>query len=231
MTLCPHCKSENNNFYYCKGCGRKFVITEKKSEKEKGTSTDFISEVIDIIEKKSNPSSFYEAVHSNTLEINLEEISKDEGILLIDGEQWTEITPKRRNSCFLWEIFFIYILSAMVSMATYIAGANEIVMIFQLYASAFLMFSFLAWFLIPYFLGFSPVASVIYHCSMFNLKNKPVKNRLSNLFNMFIFSAIPYIFVFPFLYSAIRSKFSENYKPLSFSLSEIKYLEKVQSKR
>ena len=231
MTLCPHCKSENNNFYYCKGCGRKFVIAEKKSEKKEGTSTDFISEVIDIIEKKSNPSSFYETVRSNTMEISLEEMSKDEGILLIDGEQWTEISSKRRNSCFLGEIFFIYILSAMVSMTAYIAGANEIAMIFQTYASAFLLFSFVAWFLVPYFSGFSPIASVIYHCSMFNLKNKSVKNMASNLFSMFIFSAIPYIFVLPFLYSALRSKFSENYLPLSFSSSEINYLEKVQSKQ
>lgn len=231
MTLCPHCKSENNNYYYCKGCGRKFFPVRTKSEKEKGTGTDFIDEVIDIIEKKSNSTSFYDAVGSNTLEISLEDISKDEGILLIDGEQWKDIPQKQQNGCFFSEIIFLYMLSAVITMVGYIAGADETGMIFQLYASVFLLFSFIVWFLIPYFGGLSPMSSVMYHCSMFRLTNKSVKSRASNLFSMFLFASIPYIFVFPFFYSLLKSKFSENYRPLSLSISEIKYLEKIQSKK
>lgn len=231
MTLCPHCKSENNNFYYCKGCGRKIVFAKKKSEKEKGIVTDFIGEVVDIIEKKSNPDSFYKAVSSNTVEISLEKISKDEGILLIDGGQWVNIPQKRQNDCFFGEIVFLYILSAVITMVGYIAGADEIGMILQLYASVFLLFSFVAWFLIPYFAGLSPMSSIMYHCSMFHVSDKSVKNRAYNLFLMFLFSAIPYIFIFPFFYSLLKSKFSENYKPLSFSISEIKYLEKIHGEQ
>ena len=231
MTLCPHCKSENNNFYYCKGCGRKLVFTRKKSERENGVSTDFISEVINIIDEKSNPKSFYDAVRSNTMEISLEEISKDEGILLIDEEQWKNIPQKQQNSCFFGEIIFLYMLSAVITMVGYIAGADETGMILQLYASVFLLFSFIAWFLIPYFCGLSPMSSIMYHCSMFLLTDKSVKNKASNLFVMFLFSAIPYIFIFPFFYSLLKSKFSGSYRPLSFSISEIKYLEKIQSKK
>lgn len=227
MTVCPHCKSTNNNFYYCRGCGRKLVAKNAKSLHEEKRSSDFIGEVISIIEKKSDVTGIKKIVGCNTLEISLEEISKEEGILLIDGGQWKDIPQKRQNSCFFSEIVFIYLLSAIITMSGYIAGANAFEMLCQLYASVFLLLSLLTWFLIPCLTGFSPVSSILYGCSMFSQTNKTVKNKVYNLFIMFLFSSIPYLFVFPFLFSMIMSAFSQKYRPIAFSISEIKYLAKV----
>ena len=98
---------------------------------------------------------------------------------------------------------------------------------FQLYASAFLILSFAVWFIIPYFTGFSPIASVLYNCALFTSDDESVKNKAKNLGMMFLLAAVPSIFVVPFLYSFLKSKFSKNYEPLAFSISEIKYLEKT----
>ena len=229
MTVCPHCKSTNNNFYYCRGCGRKFVSQNVKSSHEDRQSSDFISEVINIIEKKSDVTGIKKIVGYNTLEISLEEISKEEGILLIDGGQWKEIPQQRQNSCFFSETVSVYILSAIITMSGYIAGADALEMICQLYASVFLLLSFMTWFLIPCFAGLSPVSSILYGCSMFTKTNKTVKNKPSELFTMFLFSAIPYLFILPFFLSLILSAFSKEYKPAAFSTSEIRYLQKASS--
>ena len=229
MTVCPHCKSTNNNFYYCRGCGRKLVQKSDRSIHEEKPKMDFIGEVIDIIEKNSDTTGIKNIVGCNTLEISLEEISKEEGILLIDGGQWKEIPQKRQNSCFFSETVFLYTLSAIITMSGYIAGADAFEMLCQLYASVFLLLSFLTWFLIPCFTGLSPVSSVLYGCSMFMQTNKTVKNRVSNLFTLFLFSSVPSLFVFPFFIALIRSAVSQKYKPAAFSISEIKYLEKAGS--
>jgi len=229
MTVCPHCKSTNNNSYYCRGCGRKLVRKSAASLHEENPKMDFIGEVIDIIEKNSDTTGIKNIVGCNTLEISLEEISKEEGILLIDGGQWKEIPQKRQNSCFFSETVFIYLLSAIITMSGYIAGANAFEMLCQLYASVFLLLSFLTWFLIPCFTGISPVSSVLYGCSMFMQTNKTVKNRASNLFTLFLFASVPSLFILPFLISMIRSAVSEKYRPVALSSSEIRYLAKVSS--
>ena len=227
MTVCPHCKSESNNFYYCKGCGRKISGTSKPQIKSESHTPKFIEEVIDIIEQNFVYSDTSFVRIPGTERISLGEISKEEGILIIDGKQWQEIRPKQQCGCFFGELISIYIFSAIITMVGFIAGANGIEMIFQLYASVFLTLSLIVWFIVPYFTGFSPVSSVLYNCSLFTSKDESVRNRAFDLFTMFLFASIPSIFVFPFFYALLKSRFSENYRPLAFSISEIKYLEKT----
>ena len=229
MTTCPHCKSENNNFYYCKGCGRKIPLTSKPEERKKSSSFNFIEEVIDIIESKFISSDFTMTNIANMGSISLDEISKEEGIILFGNEQWQEISRKQQNSCFFSEMISIYIMSSIITMIGFIAGANDIKMIFQLYASAFLLLSFTELFLVPYFSGFSLVSSLLYNCSMFTYDDENMKNKTQNLLMMFLFASILCIFVVPFLYSLLKSKLSENYTPLALSISEIKYLKKISS--
>ena len=229
MTTCPHCKSENNNFYYCKGCGRKIPLTSKPEERKKSSSFNFIEEVIDIIESKFISSDFTMTNIANMGSISLDEISKEEGIILFGNEQWQEISRKQQNSCFFSEMISIYIMSSIITMIGFIAGANDIKMIFQLYASAFLLLSFTELFLVPYFSGFSLVSSLLYNCSMFTYYDENMKNKTQNLLMMFLFASILCIFVVPFLYSLLKSKLSENYTPLALSISEIKYLKKISS--
>ena len=226
MTICPHCKSENNNFYYCKGCGRKIPLTSKQEERKESSASDFIEEVIDIIESKFISSDFTVTTISNIGSISLDEISKEEGITLVGSEQWQKIPDKQQNACFLGEMLSIYIMTAVITMIGFIAGANDIKMIFQLYASAFLLLSFTEWFLVPYFSGFSLVSSLVYNCSMFTYGDENMRNKTQNLLMVFLFASIPGIFIFPYFYSFLKSKISDNYKPLALSISEIQYLEK-----
>jgi len=228
MTTCPHCKSENNNFYYCHGCGRRIPFSSKPKERKKSSSSDFIEEVIDIIESK-----FISDVTVTTIAnigtISLDEISKEEGIILVGNDQWQEIPRKQQCACFFGEIFCISMISAIITMIGFIAGANDAKMVFQLYASAFLLLSFTEWFLVPYFSGFSLVSSLLYNCSMFTYGDENMKNKTKNLLMIFLFASIPCIFVVPFLYSLLKSRFSESYIPLALSISEIKYLKKISS--
>ena len=229
MTICPHCKSTNNNFYYCRGCGRKIAAGTKPAVRKESSSPRFIEEVIDIIERNFDYSDITISAPASTFGINLGEISKDEGIFIIGGEQWQEIPTKQLCGCFFGELTCIYLISAIITMVGFIAGADGLEMIFQLYASVFLVLSLIVWFIVPYFSGFSPVASVLYGCSMFTSGNESTKNKAKNLFTMFLFSSIPYLFVLPFFYSMLKSRFSENHIPLAFSASEIKYLEKADN--
>ncbi|MBR4489680.1 hypothetical protein IKP13_03505 [bacterium] len=229
MTVCPHCKSTNNNFYYCKGCGRKIPENSKPAARKESASPRFIEEVIDIIERNLDYTDITISAPASNFGINLSEISKDEGILIIGGEQWQETDPAQQCSCFFGEIICTYLISAIITMVGFIAGADGIEMIFQLYASAFLVLSLITWFIVPYFTGFSPVSSLLYNCSMFTLENESAKNKAKNLFMMFLFSSIPSLFVLPFFYSLLKSRFSENYLPPAFSSSEIRYLEKAEN--
>ena len=231
MTICPHCKSKNNNSYYCKGCGRRITAISKPQKKSESTPPKFIEEVIDIIETNFMISDVTMTTVSNTGSISLGDMLKEEGITLVGGEQWQDISPKQQCGCFFAELICIYIISAIITMVGFIAGANEIEMIFQLYASSFLALSLIVWFIVPYFTGFSPVSLVLYNCSMFTLLNESVKNRAKNLFTMFLCSSVPSIFILPFLYSLLKSRFSENYEPFAFSTSEIKYMEKTGSEK
>ncbi len=228
MTVCPHCKSSNNNFYYCKGCGKRLTGISKPVSVPKADSPDFIEEAIDIIEKNFTSSGMTIRTRTNTKKIDLGEISKEEGILFIDGEQWKENTPKQQCSCFIGEIVSIYMISATITMAGYIAGANEIEMICQLFASVFLALSFVVWFIVPLLSGLTPISSVIYNSALFTLQDKSVKNKMKELMIIFLFSSIPYIFIFPGIYSALKAKLSKNYVPLPFLISETKYLKKIK---
>ena len=229
MTICPHCKSESNNFYYCRGCGRRISVTSKPEVKEKSKAPVFMEEVIDIIERNFLSADVTITKIANIDSISLGDISKEEGITLVGCEQWHETTPKQQCACFFCELISIYIISAIITMVGFIAGADGIEMIFQLYASAYLVLSFIVWFIVPYFTGFSPVSSVLYNCSMFTSKDESVKNKAKNLFSMFLFSFVQSILVIPFVYSLLKSRFSESYEPLAFSASEIKYMEKIKS--
>ena len=229
MTICPHCKSENNNFYYCRGCGRKIPFISKQEKRNESSSSDFIEEVIDIIESKFISSDFTMTNIANMGSISLDEISKEEGIILLGNEQWQEIPRRQQCACFFGGMVSIYLMSAIITMIGFIAGANDVKMVFQLYASAFLLLSFTEWFLVPYFSGFSLVSSLLYNCSMFTYRDENMKNKTQNLLMMFLFASIPGIFVVPFLYSLLKSKLSENYIPLALSISEIKYLKKISS--
>lgn len=227
MTICPHCKSTNNNFYYCKGCGKRIPVSSKQEKRKESSSYDFIEEVIEIIDNNFTLNDFTITRFSNIGQIDLVQISKEEGVTLIGSEQWQKISPKQQCSCFFFEIVAIYIISGVITLIGFVAGANTIEMRFQLYASAFLILSFAVWFIIPYFTGFSPIASVLYNCALFTSDDESVKNKAKNLGMMFLLAAVPSIFVVPFLYSFLKSKFSKNYEPLAFSISEIKYLEKT----
>ena len=122
-------------------------------------------------------------------------------------------------------------MSAIITMIGFIAGANDFRMVFQLYASAFLLLSFTEWFLVPYFSGFSLVSLLLYNCSMFTYGDENMKNKTQNLLTMFLLASIPSMFVVPFLYSLLKSKLSDKYMPLAFSISEIKYLKKISSEK
>ena len=209
MTTCPHCKSENNNFYYCKGCGRKIPPVSKPEERKKSSSSDFIEEVIDIIESKFLSSDVTVTTISHIGSISLDEISKEEGIILLGNEQWQEIPRRQQCACFFGEIVSIYMMSAIITMIGFIAGANDFRMVFQLYASAFLLLSFTEWFLVPYFSGFSLVSLLLYNCSMFTYGDENMKNKTQNLLTMFLLASIPSMFVVPFLYSLLKSKLSD----------------------
>ena len=145
MTTCPHCKSENNNFYYCRGCGRKIPLSPKPEKRKESSSSDFIEEVIDIIESKFISSDFTMTNIANMGSISLDEISKEEGIILLGNEQWQEIPRRQQCACFFGETVSIYLMSAIITMIGFIAGANDVRMVFQLYASAFLLLSFTEW--------------------------------------------------------------------------------------
>ena len=227
MTVCPHCKSENNNFYYCKGCGRKITNVLKPAAKKDSQATNFIEEVIDIIERNFISDVTVTTI-SSPFRINLGELSEEEGITLLGSEQWQETRPKQQCNCFFGEIIATYIISAIITMVGFIAGAEGFETVFQLYAAAFLLLSFLVWFIVPYFTGFSPVSALLYKCSMFSSANESIKNKAQNLLTIFLFS-IPYIFVVPFIYSLFKSGFSEDYRPFPLSISEIKFLEKMES--
>jgi len=229
MTTCPHCKTLNNNFYYCKGCGRKIPHSLKPQTRKESSKSDFTEEVIDIIERSLLTSDVTMTNISNIGGISLDEISKEEGILLVGNEQWRDISHKQQCACFFGEIVCIYLISAIITMIGFIAGANNIEMIFQLYASVFLVLSLIIWFIVPYFSGFSLVSSLLYNCSMFTCDDENMKNKPKNLFMMFLFSSVPYIFVVPFFYSLLKSRLSEDYRPIAFSISGIKYLEKIES--
>lgn len=230
MSTCPHCGSLNNNYRYCRGCGRKLVAENKpRTVQNNSQAPQFIEEVINIIEEN-----FYDPeqlVTSGKITLNLAEISREEGIFIIDGEQWKKTSQKQQTACFLSETTFVYLFSALITMAGYIAGANDFETIFQLYAAVFLTLSCVIWFLIPCFSGFSVISPLLYRCSMFSAENKSVKGCFKSLFTMFLFSSVPYLFVFPFFFALIKSKLDPNYRPLPFLVSEINYLEKIEEQK
>ena len=229
MTTCPHCKTVNNNFYYCKGCGRKIPLGSKHEVRKESSKSDFTEEVIDIIEKELVISDVTIQYFPQSDFISLDEMSKEEGIILFGNEQWQEISHNEQCSCFLREIFCIYLISGIITMlgtGGYILEANfQIKTPFLFYAWSFLLISFIVWFIIPYFSGFSFISLLHSNCSMFTSADENIKNKLKNLIMIFLFST-PYIFIVPFCYSLLKSKFSKNYLPMALSMSEIKYLKK-----
>ena len=228
MTICPHCKSTNNNFYYCKGCGKKIPVSSKQEVRKESKSYDFIEEVIEIIDNNFSLSDFTVTQFTSIGQIDLVQISKAEGVTLIGSEQWQKTSPERQCSCFFAEMTAIYLISFAITFIGCTAiGAKNIEIIFQLYASAFLVVSLVIWFIFPYFTGFSPTAFVLYNCALFTLNDESAKNKAKNLGTMFLLAAVPSIFIVPFLYSYLKSNFSKNYEPLAFSISEIKYLQKT----
>ena len=204
MTTCPHCKSENNNFYYCKGCGRKIPLTSKPKNRTESSSSDFIEEVIDIIESKFISSDVTVTTISNFGSISLDEISKEEGIILLGNEQWQEIPRRKQCSCFFCEIATLYAISAIITLIGYNAGANNFKMVLQFYASAFLLLSFIELFLVPYFSGFSLASLLVYKSSMFTYSDENMKNKTQNLLTFFLLASIPSIFIIPFFYSLLK---------------------------
>lgn len=228
MIVCRRCKYENNNYQYCCGCGRRLSSeSEEKFEKLPEESPRFLDEVIDIIEAKSALSDFDLKQTPRRYVIDLKDISKSEGILLIGNEQWKTVGDKEKGKNFLSEFILIYFLTFFTLMVSVAAGIDKFEMILKCYTVSFLLISFVFLFLLPYFFGFTIVAFLYGKYALCTKSHEFIRGRAKELFLLFIFSAIPSLFIFPFLFSIISLKVSKRYFPLALKMSEIDYLEKI----
>ena len=226
MTICPHCKTSNNNFYYCKGCGRKITSTSKPITVKKASSPKFTEEVIEFIENNFSSSDSTITRETDTGKFNLGEKSQEDGIFLIEGKQWAQISTQQQCKCFSGELLCIYIITAIITTGGFISGVNDIEILLKLYASAFLAISFISWFIVPYCSGLSPISLILHNCSLFTSDLESVKHKAKELIIMFFASSLLYIFIFPFFILILKTKFAKNYLPGSFQISNTNYLKK-----
>jgi len=225
---CVHCSYENNNFSFCEGCGRPLLKRAgEKFSKLPEESTKFLDEVINTIER----SFFSEEIVQNTLDvktsiINISDISRESGILIIDRSQWKETEKKKKSASFYGEIILSYFLSLIMSGITFFAGLSGIEILVKLFVTCFFLVSFLQWFIIPFLTGSTVIAFSNYKCGLFIDKYVSVRGKSSVLFILFIFMSL-YLFI-PFtIIDLVMARYIKSYIPAALKIAGVDYLEKT----
>jgi hypothetical protein len=225
---CVHCCYENNNFLFCGGCGRPLLKKAgEKFSKLPEESTKFLDEVINTIER-----SFYsEEIVQNTLDvktniINISDISKESGILIIDRYQWKETEKRTKIASFYSELVLSYFLSSIMTGVVFFTGLSGIEITIKLFVVCFFLVSFLQWFIIPFIAGSTVIAFSNYNCGLFADLNKSVRGKSSTLFILFIFMSL-YLFI-PFtIIDLVLTRYIKSYIPAALKIAGVDYLEKT----
>jgi len=228
MISCPHCGFENNNYFFCAGCGRGIPVKKKSVfTKLPESSTRFLEEAVNTIERVFyTDNSIHTTLDMNTQLINMSEISKESGIFIIDDAQWKDVEGKIKLSCFFGETALAYILSFVLSLIGVMLGSAGIEMTFKLFFTCYILVSFLQWFIFPYISGSTVVAFAGHRCGLFvdrkfSVRGRPGLLLILSLF-MFLHSFVPFFLIEYLLAAKIKS-----YVPVALKITGIDYLKKI----
>lgn len=235
MNRCSHCGAENNNSFYCKGCGRR--LAQKKDvprQAEHGESSMFWCEVKGVIESVLTNSSVVTQPVSEKTAFDLADISRSSGIYLVGESQWREISPKTEAKCFFSEISAVYILSIVVSITLVLILGDSIPHLpVKAFGGSFILFSFVSLFIFPLVKGVTPVAFYTKHCAPFvpetgSENKRSLKGDAPAAMMLFLYSVF-YIVLIPFAVGVINLSKSDKKRPFPLALTNMDYLEKVEN--
>jgi hypothetical protein len=228
MISCSHCGFENNNYFFCAGCGKTLTVRKKNVfSRLPESSTRFLEEVVNTIEKVFYvDNSIHTTLDMNTQIINMSEISKESGIFIIDDSQWKDVEGKIKLSCFFGETALAYILSFILSVIGIFLGSAGFEMTFKLFFTCYILVSFLQWFIVPYLTGSTVVAFAGHRCGLFVDRKSSVRGRPGLLLMLSLFmslhSLIPFFLIEYLLAAKIKS-----YVPVALKITGIDYLKHV----
>lgn len=229
MISCPHCGYDNNNYFFCAGCGRSIPQAKQSKifSRLPESSTRFLEEVVNTIEKVFYvDNSIHTTLDMNTQIINMSEISKESGIFIIDDAQWKDVEGKIKLSCFFGETALAYILSFVLSIIGVVLGSAGLEMTFKLFFTCYILVSFLQWFIFPYMSGSTVVAFAGHRCGLFVDRKFSVRGRPGLLLILALFMSLHSFFPF-FLFEYLLAAKIKSYVPLALKITGIDYLKKI----
>ena len=228
MINCPHCGYDNNNYFFCAGCGRSIPVKKKSVfNKLPESSTKFLEEAVNTIERVFYiDNSIHTTLDMNTQIINMSEISKESGIFIIDDAQWKDVEGKVKLACFFGETALAYILSLILSLIGVFIGSIGLEMTFKLFFTCYILVSFLQWFIVPYLTGSTVVAFAGHRCGLFIERKFSVRDHPAVLLIMALFMSL-HSFVPFFLIEYLLAAKIKSYVPVALKITGIDYLRKI----
>ncbi len=224
MMKCSHCSLLNNNYRYCEGCGRPLTREQKKKyEKLPENSTKFLDEAVAAVESIF----FSESVGEAQLEIsssalNLHDIVKSSGIMIIDDKQWEKVKASECRKIFFNDVFLTIILSAVFAGSSMIVSGLTLLAFSKLWVLAHIFISFFLWVIFPFLTGSTFSALMLFRSGLFS-DNKSVKGSLQSLVILFLFLQL-YIFLPILLMEYLLTIKKMDYIPFILRVSGVDFL-------
>jgi hypothetical protein len=221
---CVHCTLDNNNYRFCEGCGRPLVFVKKEKCKElPDYSTKFLDEAVRAVESIFCAQGVQTAnIDINSTALNLHEIAKDNGILIIDNMQWEKMKNESKKKVFFNDNLLCILFCTIFVTGSMAVSSFSFLSLIKFWISGYIFISFFLWVIFPFLTGATVSTLSLFRAGLFS-DNKSLKGNLSSLIILFIFIQL-YIFPPILLIEYIAFIKNPGYVPFIIRISGIDFL-------
>lgn len=228
-TRCIHCGYENNNPSYCAGCGRGLIRpVETVSGGEPAQTVSLVDEMRRAVERvfPSEPSAGEQSftVPGVSAGIDVSHIAAESGLFIIGESRYEPLTGKETARGFFLETVVIVTVSLLLAFISKVWGHYGVVAATKVYLVSFMALSAATWLLFPYLFGSSPLVALLFRFSLIRQERKSAQGDAAVTLLLWFFSLSYSLFPLLFAEYLYLMVARDHYQPLSFQLSDIRYM-------
>jgi len=158
MPVCSHCGLNNNNKYFCKGCGCELKEKEISIPTLPETNTNFLDEVIDTLEQTFPISSEKQIDFENNPTMKIDDFISSEGTIMIENHYLEPVENKESFFSVFYENLMITFFSILFALCVKFIFLANLILFIKVYFLSFALIGFLTWVVFPFIFGASPLS-------------------------------------------------------------------------
>ncbi len=230
MPVCSHCGLENNNKYFCKGCGHEILEKTVCVPVLPETNINFLDEVIDTLEETFPPVSEKQADFvTQTPSMKIDDFISSEGTVMVENSYMLPISKKESFFAVFSENVMIMLFSVLFATAVKFIFPANLILLTKVYFLSFALIGFLSWVVFPFLVGAPPLSMTFKRFFIIKGVTETIKGDLTTSLLLWLTSFLFYSSLFG-IFLEIIVFFSKGQKSESamFYVTSVKYMKRKE---